>query len=85
VAVSSSLLWMISSSALIIANKQLYDGPLPYPMMVTGLGQVSASAPRPLQQKPAGVTCTSLLPPAMCVWDHPAAPAQASDSAGTGA
>jgi len=55
VAVSSSLLWMISSSALIIANKQLYDGPLPYPMMVTGLGQVGAS----------------VTPPAVCLVRHP--------------
>eukprot|EP00878_Enallax_costatus_P010802 GHUV01011279.1.p1 GENE.GHUV01011279.1~~GHUV01011279.1.p1 ORF type:complete len:185 (+),score=41.48 GHUV01011279.1:510-1064(+) len=36
----STLLWCLTSSMLIIYNKQLYDGGLPYPLMVTGMGQM---------------------------------------------
>jgi hypothetical protein len=39
-AVSYSLMWCFFSSALIIMNKQLYDNGLPFPMTVTGMGQV---------------------------------------------
>lgn len=36
----STALWCFVSSTLIVLNKSLYKGGFPYPMMVTGLGQV---------------------------------------------
>ncbi len=36
----STLLWCLSSSLLIIYNKELYDNGFPFPLMVTGMGQV---------------------------------------------
>lgn len=37
---ASTLLWCLTSSLLIIYNKQLYNGGFAYPLMVTGMGQV---------------------------------------------
>jgi hypothetical protein len=36
----STLLWCFASSTLIVVNSGLYKGGFPYPMMVTGIGQV---------------------------------------------
>ncbi len=40
VGVSSTLLWMVFSSAVIILNKEVYRRGFPYPSTVTGVGQV---------------------------------------------
>lgn len=42
---TSTLLWCFASSTLIVINNSLYQGGFPFPMMVTGLGQVGAFAP----------------------------------------
>jgi len=39
----STLAWMFVSSALIIANKRVYTSGLPYPMFVTGVGQLMSA------------------------------------------
>eukprot|EP00879_Flechtneria_rotunda_P019726 GHRR01020728.1.p1 GENE.GHRR01020728.1~~GHRR01020728.1.p1 ORF type:complete len:176 (+),score=61.82 GHRR01020728.1:589-1116(+) len=36
----STVLWCITSSLLIVYNKQLYSNNFPFPLMVTGMGQV---------------------------------------------
>ncbi|KAI8476089.1 MAG: triose-phosphate transporter family-domain-containing protein [Monoraphidium minutum] len=41
---ASTLAWMFVSSALIIANKRVYTSGFPYPMFVTGLGQLASAA-----------------------------------------
>jgi hypothetical protein len=40
----STVLWCLASSTLIVINNSLYKGGFPYPMMVTGIGQVRAAA-----------------------------------------
>lgn len=40
----ATLLWMALSSALIIANKRVYTSGFPYPMFVTGVGQLASAA-----------------------------------------
>jgi hypothetical protein len=40
---ASTLLWMLFSSALIIANKRVYAAGFAYPMLVTGLGQIASA------------------------------------------
>ncbi|GBF98138.1 sugar phosphate phosphate translocator [Raphidocelis subcapitata] len=41
---ASTLAWMFVSSALIIANKRVYASGFPYPMFVTGVGQLASAA-----------------------------------------
>jgi hypothetical protein len=41
----STAMWCCVSSALIVINNSLYQGGFAYPMMVTGLGQVSDVGP----------------------------------------
>jgi hypothetical protein len=38
-------MWCCVSSALIVINNSLYQGGFAYPLMVTGLGQVSDVGP----------------------------------------
>lgn len=38
--VFSTLLWGFASSSLIVMNNSLYQNGFPFPMMVTGIGQV---------------------------------------------
>lgn len=45
----STLLWCGASSCLIIYNKALYVSGFPYPLMVTGLGQVRRRRCRPMR------------------------------------
>lgn len=43
VGLTSTVAWMFVSSALIIANKRVYTGGFPYPMFVTGVGQLASA------------------------------------------
>lgn len=44
VGLAATLAWMAVSSALIVANKRVYAGGFPYPMLVTGVGQLATAA-----------------------------------------
>lgn len=43
VGLMSTLTWTLVSSALIIANKRVYASGFPYPMFVTGVGQLASA------------------------------------------
>lgn len=54
--------WMFFSSALIIANKRVYTGGFPYPMFVTGVGQIATAAGGAALGRLAGLRGRSLPP-----------------------
>jgi hypothetical protein len=58
----ATLAWMLVSSALIIANKRVYSSGFPYPMLVTGLGQLASAAGGLLLAKLGGRRSRGLPP-----------------------